>query len=262
MPSRAAAYAASYGASWSPSASRHGSAGSPADPTYPAAITGTQEFKVEGDGLTLDDGEQHVTWPEDWALPDFTKTTGAQVLEKHNIFDDESAVLFTGTQSGGPQMDRGSALTAQGGLTVFIVVHTDGLDALSTHSTMLQASRGATLSRMSFVARREEVGNFLAWWDVSAGWLETSVKLADNTDYVISYRSDNTSLKVAVNGGAEEAIGNPTHQQQEEYTIGTTWAGAEPFPGKIGAVIWYRSHISDADRILIRDYLNSKYSVY
>jgi hypothetical protein len=69
-------------------------------------------------------------------------------------------------------------------------------------------------------------------------------------------------MKLAVNGGSEEALGNPTHQQMEFYNIGSSTAATEPWIGSHAACIVYRSQLSDADRILVRNYLNTKYQVY
>jgi hypothetical protein len=195
-------------------------------------------------------------------LPDFAISGSANALKKDSVSLDESAVLWSGTQTDVLFMDRGSALTVRGGHTWFVVIKTGAFAAASTNITVLQMARSVTLSRMSLVLKREAAGDFLSWWDVSSGWLESSTMLADNTKYIISYRSNNTSLKVAVNGGAEEAIGNPTHQQIEHNNIGGTEANGEPFPGHVFAALQYNSELSDADRILVRDYFNTKYGIY
>ena len=239
-----------------------GGSGFPDDPAYPT-VTGTQEFKLESEGLLgYGSGDQVTSWVDDWNSHDFVDGGDAGKVAAHSVWNDESGVLMSGAQTDGLDVDRGTALGIQSGLTVFFLIKTGTISGAGANSTILQAARGPTTSRMSFVARRDAAGNYLAYWDASANWLETSTSLSDNTSYIISYRSDNSSLKVAVNGGAEEAIGNPVHQQQELYHLGMSNGGAEPFIGHIGAAIWYRTHISDADRQLVRDYLNAKYSIY
>jgi hypothetical protein len=258
---RAASYGAAYPAAWSIPAGKHGAAAAP-DPVYPT-VTGTEEFKLEGDALSAyAEGGQVTSWVDDFNSHDFTNAGEAAIVANHNILDDESVVAFSGAQAEPLFVDRGAALTARSGITFFLVVKTGAISGLGAHCTVLQAARGDALSRMSLVLRRNDVNEKLAWWDESAGWLETSTVLSDNTAYIISYRSDNTSMKVAVNGGAEEAIGNPTHQQQELYNIGASNAGAEPMLGSVAAAIHYTTELSDADRQLVRDYLNSKYVIY
>jgi hypothetical protein len=249
MPSRDASYGASYSASWNPSAGRYGAGFAP-DPGYPT-VTGTQELKVEGDALG---SGQVSSWIDDWNSHEFTRVADAACVVGTGKFADEKHILWNG--QGEPLfVDRGAALGIQSGLTFFFVIETGTISAQSAHANIFQCSRGDAVARMSMV-QRNAAGNFLSWWDESAGWMESSTSLADNTKYIISFRSDNTSMKLAVNGGSEEALGNPTHQQMEFYNIGSSTAATEPWIGSHAACIVYRSQLSDADRILVRDYLN------
>jgi dihydrofolate reductase len=255
---RAAARAAAYAAAWNPAAGKNQGVSFPVDPSYPT-VTGTQELKVEGDTLGTV-GAQITSWPQDWGAWDPARSATAACIIRDGVFADEKHIAWSG--QGEPLfVDRGSALGIQSGLTFFQVIKTGVISGKSTHATIFQASRGDSLARMSMV-QRNDANDFLSYWDGSAGWLESSTSLADNTKYILSWRSDNTSMKLAVNGGAEEALGNPTHQQMEFYNIGSSTAATEPFIGLHAAVIVYLTHISDADRILIRDYLNAKYLVY
>lgn len=257
--SRRPVHSAAYPASWSPSAGRAAGEGFAADPDYPAAITGTEELKVEGDTLGVV-GAQVASWPNDFGAFDPARVANAELVVGSGVFADEKHVAWNA--QGEPLfIDRGAALGLQAGLTFFQVIKTGAISGQSAHSNIMQASRGDAVSRMSMV-QRNAAGNFLSWWDEGAGWLESSTSLADNTKYILSWRSDNTSMKLAVNGGAEEALGNPVHQQMEFYNIGSSTAATEPFIGVHAAAIVYLTHISDADRILIRDYLNAKYLVY
>lgn len=256
--SKSASRAAAYAASWSPSAGKNQGESFPADPAYPT-VTGTQELKVEGDTLGTV-GAQITSWPNDWAAWDPARSATAACLIGDGVFADEKHIAWSG--QGEPLfIDRGEALTLRAGLTFFQVIKTGAIEAKTTHANIFQASRGDGTSRMSMV-QREETGNFLSWWDETGSWLESSSTLVDDTKYILSWRSDNTSLKLAINGGAEEALGNPVHQQMEWYNIGSSTAATEPFPGLHAAVIVYHSELSDAHRILVRDYLNAKYLVY
>lgn len=256
---KAAAWSPSYGASWSPGSGKAQSdSGFAPDPTYPT-VTGTQELKVEGDTLGAL-ASQVASWPNDWDTFDPARSATAECVVGDGVFADEKHILWA--SQGEPLfIDRGAALTLRAGLTFFQVIETGSIEAKTTHANIFQCSRGDALSRMSMV-QREAAGNWLSWWDETGGWLESSTTLLDDTKYILSWRSDNTSLKLAVNGGAEEAIGNPVHQQMEYYNIGSSTAATEPFIGVHGACIVYTTELSDADRILVRNYLNAKYVVY
>jgi hypothetical protein len=233
------------------------------DPTYPT-VTGTQELKLEADGLpaALDDGDDLTLWTDDWSAIAFSVASGNGIYEGV-IFDDEGAFLIDGSQSAALLGDRGTFLGAPAGLTIFIVLRTGLLSVAQTsHATMFQSWKTGPNNHQSLVARRNAGSKRLAWWDQGAGWKETTTTLADDTKYIISFRSDNTSLKVAVNGGAEEAIGNPVHQDLELYSFGSNRNASEVFKGQVAAVIYYVSELSDADRILVRNYLNTKYAIY
>jgi hypothetical protein len=104
-------------------------------------------------------------------------------------------------------------------------------------------------------------GDLFAWHD-GVIYLNSAVALADNTKYILMMRSNNTQMWLSVNGGAEDMVGNAFHAAQEEYAVGAHWSGANPFIGHVGAAIYYRSILSDGDRVLVRDYLNEKYEIY
>lgn len=229
-------------------------------PVYPT-VTGTQEFRLDAGSLGALDS-QIGSWVDIWSGYDFTKNTSANALVKDSVFTSpRKHVLWNGSQTDMLNADRGAS-TGLGPITVFIVLKTGVISGAPGHSTMVQFSSPIATNRMSFGARRNAANNRLYWWDTNGGWLETSTTLADNTKYLISYRSNNTFMNIAVDDGAEEDVGNPVLQQLETYNVGGTQANTEPFIGSIAAVIFYRTALSDADRILVRDYLNTRYGVY
>lgn len=233
----------------------------PPDPTYPT-VTGTQELKLESDALTGSHGSQVTSWIDDWRSVEFTIVGTDSITKSDNSFADESAVLYDGPQTDSLSGDRGTVLGDSPGIEWFFVIETGALSVAPNQSfNILSGRQGASSSRYMIVGRRSDAGgNFLSWWDGT--WRDTTTVLADNTKYIIGISSDNTDMKFFVNGDAGESVGNPVHQNNEIYDLGNNYTFVDDWLGKIAAIIFYRSQLSDAHRILVRDYLNEKYVVY
>lgn len=224
-------------------------------PIFPT-VTGTQEFRLTSADLALvAEGVDVASWIDKWSGYDFAGgTTNPQY--NLNIFGELPGVQFDGATDR-LFVDRGAQATP-GAFTFFFAFKTPSAWP-ANNNTLLQLSDAAGANRQSVVARRNAGSFRLAWWDTTAGWLESATTLATDTSYILSAASDNSDMLFKVNGGTVEDLGNPTLQLMEVFNLGSSFAETEPVGAYFGEVILYSTKLSVADVVLVEEYLRKVY---
>ncbi len=217
-------------------------------PFTPLSIAGCQLW-LDASQLTLNDADPVSTWT-DFSTHgrNATQSGGARPTFRTGIINSKPAVLFTAASG---QYMTGSITLSQP-MTVFVVLQNFGtgtdyhfvLDGISNRVALVRLSGGSG-------------------WDLFAGSDGIISGYDDTSWHYISGVVNGASSKLVMDGSVTSGLDTGTNSLGSTYVVGGFGPslGALGMDGYIAEMIIYDTALSDANRVLVQNYLKSKYGL-